>query len=240
MPELDILPTPEDAVQAMAEFVATLAKERIEAENRFTIALSGGSSPCRLYELLASPLFIGRIDWNRWHVFWGDERCVPPDHQDSNYRMARESLLDHVPIPESQIHRMRGEANPQTAAEEYEGLLRQTLQGSTPSFDLTLLGMGDDGHTASLFPNTDAVSEKERLVVANWAPHLQAHRITFTLPLINSARAIALLVTEESKAQVLRQVLKPRSDEQPLPASLVHPTSGTVHWFLTTAAASQL
>ena len=240
MPELDILPTPEEAAQASAEFMASLAEERIEAEKRFTIALSGGSSPRRLYELLASPLFIGRIDWNQWHVFWGDERCVPPDHQDSNYRMARESLLDHVRIPEGQIHRIRGEADPQTAAEEYEGLLRQTFLWSTPSFDLILLGMGDDGHTASLFSSTDAVSEKERLVLANWAPHLQAHRITFTLPLINSARAIALLVTEESKAQVLRQVLKPYPNEQPLPVPMVRPTSGTVHWFLTTAAVSQL
>ena len=154
--------------------------------------------------------------------------------------MARESLLDHVPIPGSQVRRMRGEANPQTAADEYEGLLRQTFQEPMPAFDLILLGIGDDGHTASLFPNTDALSEKERLVVANWAPHLQAHRITFTLPLINAARTIAFLVTEESKAQVLRQVLKPYPDEQPLPASLVRPTSGAVHWFLTTAAASQL
>ena len=134
---------------------------------------------------------------------------MPPNHQDSNYRMARESFLDRVPIPGDQVHRMRGEASPQSAAEEYEGLLRQVLQGPTPSFDLILLGIGEDGHTAFLFSNTDALGEKERLVVANWAPYLQAHRITFTLPLINAARAVAFLVMEESKAQVLRQVLKP-------------------------------
>ena len=242
LPELHVLPTPEDAAQALAEFVTALATERMEAEERFTVALSGGSSPRRLYELLALPAlegppYIWRNDWRRWHVFWGDERCVPPDHPDSNYRMARESLLSRVPIPESQVHRMRGEALPENAAEEYEALLRQTFQGPTPSLDLILLGIGEDGHTASLFGNTNALSEKERLVVANRAPHLQANRITFTLPLINAARAVAFLVTEESKAQVLRQVLRPDPDK---PASLVRPARGSVHWFLTTAAAGQL
>ena len=229
----------------MAEFIVALARERVQAHGRFHIALSGGSTPRRLYELLALPRTEGppRMDnaaWGRWHVFWGDERCVPPDHQDSNYRMAGESLLDRVPVPTDQVHRMRGEASPQSAAEEYEGLLRQVLPGPIPAFDLILLGIGEDGHTASLFSNTDALMEKERLVVANWAPHLQAHRLTFTLPLINAARAIAFLVTDESKAQVLAKVLKPAPAEPPLPSSLVRPTSGTVHWFLTAAAASRL
>ena len=237
---LHILPGPEEATQALAEFVVAIARERVEADGRFAIALSGGSTPRRLYELLASPPCIERVAWGRWHVFWGDERCVEPDHPDSNYLMARESFLDHVPIPGDQVHRIRGETSPQSAAEEYEVLLRQVLQGTTPVLDLILLGIGDDAHTASLFSNTGALRETERLVVANWAPHLQAHRITFTLPLINAAGAIAFLVTDESKAGVLRQVLKPANDQPTLPASLVCPAPGTVHWFLTAAAASQL
>jgi 6-phosphogluconolactonase len=231
-----ILPGPEEAVLALAEFIVALSRERIEADGRFTIALSGGSTPRCLYEVLASPPRLESVAWGRWHVFWGDERCVPPDHQDSNYRVARESLLGRVPIPKDQVHRMQGEANPQSAAEEYEGLLRRVLQGTTPVLDLILLGIGEDGHTASLFSDTDALLEKERLVVANRAPHFQAHRITVTIPLINAARAIAFLVTDESKAGVLRQVLKPASNEPPLPASLVRPAPGTVHWFLTAAA----
>jgi 6-phosphogluconolactonase len=239
--ELHVLATPREATMAMAEFITTEAKERATAQGRFTIALSGGSTPRPLYELLASPAYAERITWDRWHVFWSDERCVPSNHVDSNYRMAKESLLGHVPIPAHQIHRMRGEAQPRQAAEEYEAELRLLLQESPPAIDLILLGMGEDGHTASLFGNTDALQETERLVVANWVPHIQAYRITFTLPLINAARSVAFLVTDESKASILHQVLRPAATAgSGPPASLVHPTSGTLHWFLTQAAASHL
>ena len=240
MPDLHVLPTPEETAQAAAAFVATLADRRIETEGRFTVALSGGSTPRRLYQILAAPPYAERIAWDRWQVFWGDERCVPPDHQDSNFRMAKEALLDHVSVPPNHIYRIRGEANPQDAAQEYQQRLLEVFKTSRPVFDMILLGIGDDGHTASLFPGTRALEEKRQFVSANWVPHLQAYRITFTLPLINAAIAVAFLVTDKAKADVLRRVVHPPPGVPVPPAALVRPVSGSVHWFLTRAVASRL
>ena len=240
MPEIHILPTSEETAQGSAEFVVSLAKKQAHTQGRFTIALSGGSTPQRLYEMLASPTYEKRIEWNQWQVFWGDERCVPPYHDDSNYRMIKEVFLDRLHCPEKHIHRMRGEARPQDAAEEYERELRQLFSPSSPIFDLILLGIGEDGHTASLFAGTPALDEGERLVVANWVQHFQVYRITFTLPLINAAHAVAFLVTEESKAGILKEVLQPSSAVPPPPAALVRPATGNLHWFLTKAAAGEL
>ena len=238
--EVHILPTLEEASQAAAEFITTLAEHGARTQGRFTVALSGGTTPRALYQTLVAQPYNERVPWQSWHIFWGDERCVPPEHEDSNYLMAREALLDRVPIPPGQIHRIRGEVSPEQASQEYELVLREVFQTAMPSFDLILLGIGDDGHTASLFPGTPALQEDHKLVVANWAPHLQAHRITFTVPLINAARAVAFLVTDESKAGVLRQVLESPPSDQPLPAALVRPTSGVLHWFLTRSAATLL
>ena len=240
MPELHVMSTAEEAGQAAAGFLATLAERRIAAEGRFTIALSGGSTPRRLYQILASPPYAGRTEWERWHIFWGDERCVPPDHEDSNYRMAREALLDHVGVPSDHVHRMRGEAAPEEAAEEYVAVLREVFQVPEPHIDLILLGMGDDGHTASLFPGTGALEESSKLVAGNWVPELRAHRITFTLPLINAARTVVFLDTDAAKAEVLRRVLEPRPGEALLPAAMVSPSNGAVHWFVTKDAARLL
>jgi len=240
MAELHVLPTTEEAAQAKAQFVAALAKECSTRHGRFTIALSGGSTPRRLYEVLASPRYSKEMVWERWQVFWSDERCVHPDHQDSNFRMAREELLDHVAIPDTNVHRIRGEDDPHEAAQAYEALVREVFQSAAPSFDLILLGIGDDGHTASLFPGTEALGEQTRLVVDNWAPDLQVHRITFTLPLINAAKVVAFLDIDETKAGVLRQVLEPAPGEDMPPAGLVRPSPGVVHWFLTSAAAGRL
>ena len=240
MPELHISATTEEASQANARFVADLAQQCAADQGRFTIALSGGSTPRRLYQVLASPPYSKEMEWDRWHVFWSDERCVPPDHNDSNYRMARETLLDCVPVPGSQVHRMRGEGVPREAAAEYEDSVRDVFRGQAPSFELILLGIGNDGHTASLFPGSQALQEQDRLVVDNWVPDLQVHRITFTLPLINAARVVAFLDTDETKAGVLRQVLEPATGEDTPPAGLVRPSSGIVHWFLTAAAAGRL
>ena len=240
MAELHVSQTAEEAAQANARFVANLAEDCLSTQGRFTIALSGGSTPRRLYQVLASPPYDEEIAWDRWHIFWGDERCVPPDHQDSNYGMAREALLDHVPIPPYQVYRMRGEVEPEEAAKEYENAVLDVFQSPVPSFDLILLGIGDDGHTASLFPGTQVLQEKKRLVVSIWSPSLQAHRITFTLPLINAARVVAFLDTDESKAEVLRRVLEPAPGEGALPAAMVRPTHGSVHWFLTKEAAGLL
>ena len=240
MAELHLADTPDEAFAAMASFIEQSAREGSTHRGRFTIALSGGSTPRGLYQLLASPAYSGRMDWDRWHIFWSDERCVPPDHRDSNYRMAKESLLDHVSVPASHIHRMEGEKDPQSAAEEYESLVRKMFQSSEPSFDLVLLGIGEDGHTASLFPGTAALTTRDRLVVDNWVPILQAHRITFTLPLINAARVVAFLDTSESKAEVLQRVLEPDDGDSLLPAAMVKPATGAVHWFHTKNAAGKL
>ena len=237
MAKLHILSTAEEAAQAAARFLATLAEKHIAVEGRFTIALSGGSTPRRLYQVLASPPYDKGMAWDQWHIFWGDERCVPPDHEDSNYRMASEALLDQVRVPFAHVHRMRGEAVPEEAADEYETLLREVFQKSEPQFDLILLGMGDDGHTASLFPGTAALQECSKLVMANWVPQLKGHRITFTLPLINSARVIVFLNTDGAKAEFLRRVLEPKPSEALLPAAMVGPSNGAVHWFLTQDAA---
>ena len=240
VPDLHVLPTPEDAAGAATEYIVLLAERCIQARGHFTVALSGGSTPRRLHERLAGEPYASRISWNGWQVFWGDERCVPPDDSDSNYRMAKETLLDRVPISPANIYRMRGETAPQEAAEEYEVTVREVFQAATPSFDLILLGLGEDGHTASLFPGTQALEEKHRLVVANEVPPFGAHRITFTLPLINEAKAVAFLVTDESKSRIVQRVLEPAPTEPVVPAALVRPAAGSVHWFLTKMAARWL
>lgn len=208
--------------------------------DRFAVALSGGSTPRRLHRLLASEEYRERISWPHWRVFWGDERAVRPDHDESNYRMARETLLDHVALSQAHVHRITTELDPARAAYEYEQTIRQALDGGPPVFDLILLGMGDDGHTASLFPGTEALQEDRRIVAADWVPHLDAHRITFTLPLINRAAAVAFLVEGAHKSKMVRRVLRPGPGEEPLPASLVQPVSGDLHWFLDSTAAAHL
>ena len=240
MPELHITPTAEEAAQSLGELMVRLSRDSLAERGRFIVALSGGATPRRLYQLLASPSYAGRVAWGRWHVFWSDERCVPPDHPDSNYRLARQALLDRVPIPPENIHRVRGDLAAADAAREYEGAVVQAFPDSQPAFDLILLGIGEDGHTASLFAATVALAEERRLVVASWVFHLQASRITFTLPLINDARAVAFLATDGAKAEAVRRVLQPAPGESTLPASLVRPAHGALHWFLTRDAARLL
>lgn len=230
-----------EAAEGAADFVTTLVAETLGQRRPFRIALAGGNTPRRMYEILASPTYANRLAWARWEVFWGDERAVAPDHPDSNYRMARLALLSHVNIPSDQVYRMRGELAPQEAAEEYERRLREVFKESVPVFDLVLLGMGTDGHTASLFPGTAAVENQEDLIVANWAPALDAHRLTLTLPVINAARNVLFLVTGEDKAQAVKAVLELGDEERDLlPAALVRPESGNLVWHLDRAAASLL
>ena len=240
VPKVHVSETADESARQAAELVAALSERAVRDRGRFAVALSGGSTPRRLHAVLASEEYHRRISWPHWHVFWGDERAVPQEHDDSNYRMARETLLDHVALNESQVHRIRGESNPVWAAAEYEQTIRQALDAEIPVFDLILLGMGDDGHTASLFPGSEALQEDRRLVAADWAPHLGARRITFTLPLINRAAAVAFLVEGARKANMVRRVLRSGPGEEPLPASLVQPASGELHWFLDSAAAGNL
>jgi 6-phosphogluconolactonase len=215
----------EVAHRAAEIFIETARK----SDDKFSVALSGGSTPKALYQLLAQEKYSSQIDWSRVHIFWSDERCVPPDDEQSNYRMANEALLKHIPIPANQIHRMHGEDEPQTAAENYEEELKNHF-GNEVRFDLILLGMGEDGHTASLFPNTTAIDEKERLVAAPFVEKFNSHRITFTFKTINAATKIVFLITGASKTETLKLVLsKPKRD---LPASLVNSSQGELLFLL--------
>jgi 6-phosphogluconolactonase len=223
-------------MQAAAEYLIGCSQAAIRLQGRFTIALSGGSTPKALYESLVQAQ---GLDWSRIHIFWGDERNVGPDDPESNCRMASQALLDHVPIPPEQIHRIEAERGPQAAADAYEATLRQVF-GQAVRFDLILLGMGDDGHTASLFPNTAALDENERLVVANHVPQLNTWRITLTAPLINRAAHVAFLITGESKAEPLRAVLRGPHQPQTLPSQLIEPEKGELVYFVDQAAAALL
>ena len=218
---------------------ARAAREAVAARGRFAVALAGGSTPRGVYLQLAAEERNGanRLPWERIHVFFGDERCVPPDHPDSNFRMASESLLAHVP---ANVHRLRGEDDPARAAAAAERDLREFFGTGPPRFDLMLLGLGADGHTASLFPETEALHETVRPVTANWVPKLNAHRLTLTFPVLNNAMEVVFLVTGVEKAKVLRETLRPSADGPAHPAGSVRPTDGRLLWLVDEAAASGL
>jgi 6-phosphogluconolactonase len=235
---LEVFPDRESLIRAAAEHIVQVAGEAIAANEKFSIALSGGSTPRPLYALLVTEPFSKRIDWFRVHVFWGDERCVPPDDPQSNYRMTKETLLDVVPIPASNIHRIRGEDEPERAASGYVQELR-TFFGDRARFDLVLLGMGDDGHTASLFPGTAAVTEHKRWVVAQYVEKLALWRITLTPVALNVARNVIFLVSGAEKADRLKQVLQGLRQPEILPAQAIQPVSGRLLWFVDQAAASK-
>jgi 6-phosphogluconolactonase len=228
-----------------AELFVTLAQRAADVEGaRFTVALSGGGTPKALYRLLAVPPYVGQIPWERVHLFWGDERHVPPDDAESNYRMVREALLSKITIPAENVHRVRTEA-PDAAdvARDYADNIRGFFQlqpNQWPRFDLVLLGLGPDGHTASLFPGTDALHDTTGLVAAPWVEKFDAHRITLTAPVINNAAAVAFLVAGAAKAGVLRAVIEGPRDPDRLPAQLIAPTDGALLWMLDEAAAGSL
>jgi 6-phosphogluconolactonase len=235
-----------ELARAAAEEFTRRADDAVRARARFSVALSGGSTPRRLYRLLADSAqpFRDRIDWSATHVFWGDERHVPPDHPDSNYRMAREALLDVVPVPAGNVHRMRGEeADATRAASEHEADLRAFFSNDfsgEPRFDLVLLGLGADAHTASLFPGSAAVRERERWVVAPWVEKLASWRLTLTPAVLNRSAAVIFLVQGEEKAEALRAVLEGEIDPDRYPAQVVRPESGDLLWLVDDAAASSL
>jgi 6-phosphogluconolactonase len=228
---------PEELAQAAAREFAARAAEAIGERGRFAVVLAGGSTPRATYEILARD-YRDTIDWNNVHVFFGDERSVPPDHDDSNYKMTRESLLDHVPI--GSVHRIQGELLPEEAAEAYEQELRDFFgSDDLPRFDLILLGTGPDGHTASLFPETSALEVHDRWTVANPVLKLETTRITLTVPVINAARAVYFLVAGEGKAGPVAEILEGNPDPREYPASLIQPENGPT-WMLDSAAASGL
>ncbi len=229
--------------QAAAEEFVTQATGTVRANGRFTVALSGGSTPKSLFSLLAST-FRDQLPWDKMFFFWGDERHVPPDHPESNYRMAYEALLSKVPVPAENVFRVPAE-NPDAsqAAADYEQTLRKFFElspGTFPRLDLILLGMGPDGHTASLFPGTSGLREKSRLVVANWVEKFKAYRITFTLPVLNNAAVVTFLVGGADKAETVREVLEGSQPAELFPSKLIHPTNGRLMWMLDQAAAVAL
>lgn len=226
--------------RAAEQFVA-LASEAQGRRGRFAVALSGGSTPQALYALLASSEYRGRIDWPRVHLFWGDERCVPPDHPESNFRMVRESLLSKVEIPPENIHPMAGAMEPKAAAAEYEDALRRFFNSTgLPRFDLILLGLGEDGHTASLFPGSAAPEEEHLWVATAYVGRLNAYRLTLTLPVINAAAQVTFLVSGESKRAIVRQLLGGNKDSSNFPAAKVSPAGGKLTWLIAADAARDL
>lgn len=241
MTAIRVLPDPASLAEAAARHIVESAQSAIDARGRFSIALSGGSTPRALHNKLADPTaFKDQIDWPNVHIFFGDERAVPPDDPQSNYRMAEETLLSHVPIPREHIHRMQGELPPREAAADYERELKNFFRDEPPRLDLILLGMGDNGHCASLFPGCQAVHEQKRWVVAEYIPEVKMWRITLTPALINGAREVMFLVAGANKADMLREVLEGPYAPDERPSQIVRPSSGELIWMVDAAAASQL
>ena len=229
-----------------AQYFLEMASEAVQARGRARIAISGGSTPKTTFALLAdrNEPWRAHMPWDALDLYWVDERCVPPDHADSNYRMTREAMLDHVPLKPEQIHRIEGELDPEAAAARYESELRNSfrLEGAeTPRFDLVALGMGPDGHTASLFPHTDAIHELSRLSIANHVPQQKdSWRITLTWPVINHASSVFFLIAGSDKAAVLNEVLTGARNPERLPSQLIWPASGILTLMLDKAAAALL
>jgi 6-phosphogluconolactonase len=243
---IEILPTAADLFHAAADEFVRVGRLAIGAQGRFSVALSGGSTPRNLYSLLASNY--ADFPWNRTFLFFGDERHVPPTDPESNYRMVSEALLTKISIPASNVFRVKAE-NPDAgaAAADYEAQLRNFFElkpGKFPRFDLILLGVGPDGHTASLFPDSEGLKEQTRLVIANWVEKFKTHRISFTFPVLNRAAEVMFLASGPDKADMLRQVLEGKAPEEkntpPYPAQKVQPEDGNLLWMLDEAAASKL
>ncbi|MEP7065744.1 MAG: 6-phosphogluconolactonase [Gemmatimonadota bacterium] len=245
---VEILADTNALADAAAELFADSAERAIAASGRFVVALSGGSTPRRAYERLARAPFATRIPWTAVHVIWGDERCVAPTDADSNYRMAFEALLAHVPLPPSNVHRMHGEDDPTRAAASYETELRTLLHtpAGSPStepgqrIDLALLGLGDNGHTASIFPESDATRETVRWAMAESVDASPSYRITLTAPLLNAAAEVLFLVSGKTKTEMLTRVLDGPRRPGELPAQLIAPTNGRLRWLVDVAAAARL
>ena len=238
--EVRVYPDSEQLAIAAAELFVQLASESIAARGRFRVVLSGGSTPRRTFEVLASVEFSSRVDWSKVDIFWGDERYVAADDPESNYRMAREALLRHVSVPDASVHRVPTETSPpQAAAFAYEGEIRSSFgdPNGIPGFDLIYLGLGTNGHTASLFPHSRVLQEKVRLVAAVFVPEVNAWRISMTAGLLNQGRTVAFLVSGAEKAHVLREVVLGPRDPERLPAQMIVP-EGRLLWMVDEAAAA--
>ncbi|HUF25708.1 MAG TPA: 6-phosphogluconolactonase [Gemmatimonadaceae bacterium] len=242
---IEVHPDLDRVARRTAGYIVRVAEEAIAERGRFTIALSGGSAPPPVYALLAREPLRSRIDWSRVEVYWGDERCVPPTHERSNFRMAHEALLAHVPVRPEHVHRIRVEDDPAAAAESYETLLRDRFAGGgrrvPPAiFDVNLMGMGEDGHTASLFPGQPALAERSRWAVATLHGPTAQWRVTLTPPVLNSAHHVLVMVAGSSKARAVRDVLEGIGGPEERPARLLDPAWGALVWLLDDDAAARL
>jgi 6-phosphogluconolactonase len=245
---VEVFPASAELTAAAAERFVAAASAAIDATETFSVALSGGTTPRALFAALASAEYASRVQWSRVHLFWGDERCVPPDDEDSNYRMARETLLDHVPVREANVHRIHGEDAPEDAAELYERELRRAFEtpfgpprsANGSRFDLVLLGLGTNGHTASLFPHLQGVRERTRWAMAENIDTLQRWRITLTPVILNQAAEILFLVSGKEKAAILKRVLYGARETDELPAQSIAPVDGRLRWLVDAAAAAEL
>ena len=239
-PKVQIFSDLEALSAAAAEFIATISRKVTESTGNFSMALSGGVTPRPLYALFGSTLYRERIDWKRVRIFWTDERCVPPDHPESNYKLAFDSFLSRVSIPPNNIHRIKGEASADQAARAYERDIRLFLGGPAfPIFDLIILGVGEDGHTASLFPASGAAKERVRVVAPVYLEPPKLNRVTLTLPTLNNAVQILFLVSGKSKQNVIKEIVE-QGNPHHYPAGLVQPRQGYSMWFLDNDAANLL
>ena len=238
--ELQLFNNADDLSAAAAKWIADCISATLQKQDRFTIVLSGGSTPKKLHTLLAASPYREQIEWNRLHIFWGDERAVPLDDVRNNARMAFDTLLDQVPIPRNQVHIMNTALDPESAADEYERILRRYFDETGPTFDLVLLGMGDDGHTLSLFPGKPVVHETHKWVTAYFLREQNMFRITLTAPVVNRAHKVAFLVAGAGKANALKEVIEGDFRPDTYPSQLIDPEEGEVYWFLDRDAAAML
>jgi 6-phosphogluconolactonase len=237
---IQIYPDYETLSLAAANLFLEKARRNVEQFGRFSVALSGGSTPKRMFELLAQPSTSDAFPWENTHVFWGDERCVPGDDARSNILMAHQTLLDHVPIPEKNIHPPLCDQDPVAAASRYEVILKEFFMDRPVRFDLIWLGLGANGHTASLFPNTPVLEEEKRLAAEVFVEQQEMWRVTLTLPVLNQAETVVFLVSGQKKAEILQQVLEGPSTAARFPAQLVQPESGNLVWMVDQEAAAKL
>ncbi len=235
--ELHIYNNADDLSTAAAKWIADYIIATLKKKERFTIALSGGSTPQKLHTILAAPPYKESIDWSRVHFFWGDERAVPFEDNRNNAKMAYDTLLNHVAVNPDHIHVMRTDIDPQTSAREYEKILHQYFNHSATSFDLVLLGMGDDGHTLSLFPGTPVIHEETKQATAFFLKEQDMYRITLTAPIVNRAACVAFLVAGAGKANALKEVMDGDYRPDVYPSQVIEPVKGELHWFVDKAAA---
>ena len=237
---LHIYKSPDEVSKALAAWITEAIETTLQNQDRFTWVVTGGNSPKQLYELLAASPYRERINWSKLHIFWGDERAVPFDDSRNNAKMTFEHLLSKVPVVRDQVHIMDTSLSPGESANAYEAILHRYFKNEGPTFDLVLNGMGDDGHTLSLFPHTPAIQEKQAWVTSFYLDAQQMYRITLTAPVVNRAHKVAFLTFGANKSNALFEVVKGARNIEQYPSQIIQPTNGELHWFVDEAAASRL